>query len=562
MATSEEFVVRPAGWVRLRPGVRLRVVVSAVTTLACTAALTAVAAFTPLAPAAKAAAAALPSNTQRIFGADRIHTALATSFDEFAAAGSANAVVLARSDDFPDALAGGPLAAKVGGPLLLTPPDALDPAVGAEIIRVAAKGSTVYVLGGVNAIGTGVTNAIAALGDVPVRVSGADRYATAVAIAGQLGNPTTVFEATGLRFADALAAGPAAIANNAAILLTDGTNQADATAAYLAAHKGGARYALGGPAAAADPGAQAFIGSDRYDTAAQVADQFFPAPTAIGVATGTDFPDALAAGPLLAARGAPLLLVPPAGALPSAPTIELLLDTASAGNAIVFGGTAAVSDDVATQVGVLAGAGPAARNASSAPAWSARYGVREDNYTAASNGTTPFTTKHRYIVDGTAGTATESVVGASPPVISSVPTPSRAEFAAISLDPATLPQAVNLVYAKLDLELGISSSDSNELFVRNGEQVLLNPVAAPSLRLAVFAALAGLDTAEVTSGVKDSSGRSGIEISFALSSSKVTYIFEPATFVPLEDTEYTLSGVLETRRTVMSMTTVSTAPAA
>jgi hypothetical protein len=53
----------------------------------------------------------------RIAGATRIDTAIAASQDDFAA-GAATAVVIARDDEFPDALSGGPLAANKGGPLL------------------------------------------------------------------------------------------------------------------------------------------------------------------------------------------------------------------------------------------------------------------------------------------------------------------------------------------------------------------------------------------------------------------------------------------------------------
>ena len=84
--------------------------------------------------------AALPSNVQRIAGASRFDTAIATSQDEFPVAGSAAAVVLTRADTYPDALAGVPLAAKVGGPLLLTPSNSLTAAVKAEITRVLPGG--------------------------------------------------------------------------------------------------------------------------------------------------------------------------------------------------------------------------------------------------------------------------------------------------------------------------------------------------------------------------------------------------------------------------------------
>ena len=62
-----------------------------------------------LVASAGSALAATPANVQRVAGADRLATAIATSQDQFPTAGSASAVVLARSDTFPDALAGGPL---------------------------------------------------------------------------------------------------------------------------------------------------------------------------------------------------------------------------------------------------------------------------------------------------------------------------------------------------------------------------------------------------------------------------------------------------------------------
>src|SRR5437868_12504745 len=178
--------------------------------------------------------------------------------------GCASAVLLARSDTFPDALAGGPLAAKVHGPLLLTSSAALDTSVKAEIARVAVSGATVYILGGAAAVSAGVETTLTGMGFVPKRLSGANRFATSVAIADEMGDPTTVFEATGINFPDALSGGPAAVKTGGVILLTNGAAQSDATAAYLAAHPGGTHYALGGPAAAADPSANPLVGDDRY----------------------------------------------------------------------------------------------------------------------------------------------------------------------------------------------------------------------------------------------------------------------------------------------------------
>jgi len=299
------------------------------------------------------AAASGAFTVTRIAGANRDATAVAASRELFPASGSAKAVVLASNAAFADALAGAPLAATKGGPLLLTTPTGLDPLVATEVMRVLPAGGTVYILGGVAAVDPAVDAALASDGLQVQRLAGANRFATAVAVAGALGNPTTVFEATGLDFPDGLAAGAAAFHARAAVLFTDGSTQAPETAAYLAAHPG-TNYAIGGPAHQADPGATAIVGSDRYATAADVATTFWPAPdsqnTAIGFASGVTFPDALSGGANIAGHGGPLLLVPPDGALPAGVASYLAALPTSITTGLLYGGTAAVGDDVASEI--------------------------------------------------------------------------------------------------------------------------------------------------------------------------------------------------------------------
>jgi hypothetical protein len=285
----------------------------------------------------------------RVAGASRQATAVAVSASTFSQAGSASAVVLARADVFADALAGGPFAATKHAPLLLTSSGALDAVTKAEIQRVLPAGGTVYLLGGTSALSDAVASAVTALGYVPTRVAGSDRYGTAVAIADAMGDPSTVFEASGTNFPDALSAVPAAIAQRAAILLTNGSAQASATSAYLTAHAT-TRFAVGGPAAWADPAAIAIAGADRYDTSGAVASAFFPAATGISVASGISFPDALAGGVAAGNAGEPMLLVPASGPLPEPITAFLATQRGTASNATVYGGTAAVANSTMTAV--------------------------------------------------------------------------------------------------------------------------------------------------------------------------------------------------------------------
>ena len=283
----------------------------------------------------------------RIAGADRIETALAAWSDQ-----ESSAVVLTRSDEYADALAGVPLAAANDAPILLTPPDALDPRVRDALQERLAPGGRVFLLGGPQALSPAVEDALTSDGYDVVRLFGADRYETSVVIARQgLGSPSTVFLTRGDDFPDALPAGPAAATTGGAVLLTAGGELPASVRAYLDEHPSTERYAIGGTAAAADPSATPIVGSDRYDTAVRVAVRFFEAPEAIAVVSGERFPDALPAG-ALAAIGeppGPLLLTQPS-ALPSVVRDYAAARADQLEGAVVFGGLLVVADNVVQQL--------------------------------------------------------------------------------------------------------------------------------------------------------------------------------------------------------------------
>jgi len=259
--------------------------------------------------------------------------------------------VLANDLTFADALAGSPLAAAKHGPLLLNPADTLDPRVAAEVQRVVPQGATVFVLGGGAAIKPGVEDELTRAGYHAVRYGGANRFATAVEIADQgLNNPATVLEATGMNFADALSGGAAASHTVGAVLLTNDATQAPETAAYLGAHPGDTRYALGGPAAAADPAAKAYVGSDRYETSTIVAQAFFANPTTIGFASANAFADAVSGGAHISVNGGPIILVPASGPLPSNVQSYVLAQASQITRGWLYGGPLAAGDDVKAEL--------------------------------------------------------------------------------------------------------------------------------------------------------------------------------------------------------------------
>jgi PKD repeat protein len=279
----------------------------------------------------------------RLSGADRFGTAVAISQASFPN-GGAGAVVLARGDDYPDALVGASLAAAKNAPVLLTVGDALSSDTATELQRVLAPGGTVYILGGLDSVPDSVATQVTALGYTVVRYAGANRFATAVQVADALNDPSTVLLASGTNFPDALSAGAAAAKVGGVVLLTDGTTLPAETSAYLAAHATKV-YAIGGPAAAADSAATPLVGTNRYETSLDVAQLFFSMPGVLGFASGEAFPDALAGAALLAHEGAPLILTAPT-ALPAVVDTYLVSLTGTSTTTYIFGGDNAVSTAV------------------------------------------------------------------------------------------------------------------------------------------------------------------------------------------------------------------------
>lgn len=161
------------------------------------------------------ATAVAASTADRLAGTDRYDTAIQIA-DEFK---TSDVVYLARGDNQADAVAGGKL--KNGPLLLVNEGSRTREAVAAEVKKLKAK--HVVVLGGVGAVSDDTVKAVAGNADI-LRISGANRFETAVEISKALTNSQTaakVYLANGMTLVDALAGGT--IPDNAPILLTDGS---------------------------------------------------------------------------------------------------------------------------------------------------------------------------------------------------------------------------------------------------------------------------------------------------------------------------------------------------
>ncbi|MEN9620619.1 MAG: hypothetical protein RL499_812, partial [Actinomycetota bacterium] len=158
---------------------------------------------------------------ERLAGTNRFETAVAVSQKAFPSGTST--VFVANGLNFPDALAAGPAAGKLGGSLLLTNPTSLPDVVRDEIVRL--NPSTIYVIGGTGAVSASVETALEAIQPNVIRLAGTSRYLTGAAIVEEVWNGITVpevFIATGRNYPDALSAGAVAAGEGNPVILVDG----------------------------------------------------------------------------------------------------------------------------------------------------------------------------------------------------------------------------------------------------------------------------------------------------------------------------------------------------
>jgi len=303
---------------------------------------------------------------KRIAGQNRIDTVNQIALTGWPS--GTETVIITRSDNFPDALAGVPLAQKHKAPILITDSNELDEGV-IETLK-SLKPLKVIILGGETAISKTVetkVNEVLYWTEDIVRIAGADRYETAVLIAKEFPKEAYVALATGTDFPDALSLASAAAAAGIPLLITAQNELPAVTKDMILELLPRGMYIAGGETAIRSTVVEEIsqcsgialenitrlTGEDRYDTSVKIAETFYPRAEDMYLATGQDFADPLAAGALAAARNAPLLLISPQGFGIDSSTENYIKKMSSSTNVHIIGGENNIQEDTITQVKYL-----------------------------------------------------------------------------------------------------------------------------------------------------------------------------------------------------------------
>ncbi|MDI6914482.1 MAG: cell wall-binding repeat-containing protein [Desulfitobacteriaceae bacterium] len=305
------------------------------------------------------------NGVKRFSGLTRIDTALEIAKANYS--GKVANVILATADNYPDALAGSVLAYKLNAPILLVGGTDADQEKVLDYMKSNLDSAgTVYILGGTGAVSGAVEAKVTASGFKHItRLGGADRYETSVKIAGQLDikTGTPIVLVSGENYPDALSISSSAAVMQSPILLVQNDGLSDAVKQEITAIKPAKVYIIGlqGVISTAVENQVAQItgltqtnivrigGADRYETSLAVAKYFNLSGQNVCLATGNDFPDALAGSVYAANYNASIILVDKT--LSDNETTYLI--NRKLPGATILGGEGAVSQNVKQQISEL-----------------------------------------------------------------------------------------------------------------------------------------------------------------------------------------------------------------
>ncbi|MGN9160358.1 cell wall-binding repeat-containing protein [Clostridium sulfidigenes] len=257
-----------------------------------------------------------------LIGTDRYDTAVRLSKGQFT---TANTVMIANGGALADGLAATPLATFKKAPLLLTGASSLPEGTKGEIKRLGAKNA--IIVGGATVVNDNVIKELKALGVTNVeRIGGTDRYDTSLEIAKYIDkncyDVSKVVISNGLGQADALSIASVAGRDKMAIVLVEKDKVPTKVYSWLKGETLENAYIIGGTTVVADSvlnkvngitlaniSKNRLGGKDRYATNAMVIDKFYGSVVnKTYIAKGLQLIDALAAGPVAALNGSPVVL--------------------------------------------------------------------------------------------------------------------------------------------------------------------------------------------------------------------------------------------------------------
>ena len=253
--------------------------------------------------------------TQRLQGANRFETAIAISRAGWTTSDNA---IIATGENFPDALSAAPLAKLLNAPILLVG-KTLDHALENEINRLKVK--NVYIVGSEGVVSKAIKDQLEGENLTVIRLSGNDRYETSLDIANYMFEnfyiSSEIAVATGEGFADALAIAPIAANKAMPILLSRKTELSEAVLEYITDKQIVKAFVIGSTGVLSDkvmqtlPSPERVFGANRYETNIAILKRFERDLTFdnIYVATGNNFPDALAGSALAPISLSPIVLI-------------------------------------------------------------------------------------------------------------------------------------------------------------------------------------------------------------------------------------------------------------
>lgn len=294
-------------------------------------------------------------SVRRISGAVRYDTMASIASVGYS---KSNVVILASGENFPDALSASALAGAYNAPILLTASNALSAQTARAIDSLTAK--RVIVLGGTSAVSDQVVSALKSKGLSVKRVYGSVRQGTAEAVAKNVAaitSPDTAIIASSAAPWDSLSVSSLAYAKKWPVLLTqaDGSLSSSTLATLKSISSIKKVIIVGGNNAVSASvttqlsayQVERWWGATRYETSLEIASHVILLglkPTYVALASGENFPDALAGGALMGGKNGLVLLSASIGTPATFTFLEKYVSDIS--HCYLFGGTAALDTTV------------------------------------------------------------------------------------------------------------------------------------------------------------------------------------------------------------------------